>query len=174
MCMRTTSSTSAPVSCSNAADSSALWPLPMTITFFPAKQLRSRCSELCDTTSRGSFANSGGRHANAAIPVATTTRRALQTSPSSSVIRKLSESFNRCVIFRESVSGATWRWNHRPYLTNRSSGTGAERWLSLTTLYASSVKLRLGSERFEPSQGERRSMPVGMWRSQNDIGSPNT
>src|SRR6266496_209349 len=54
-------STSAPPSCNNAADSSALWPAPITTSCWPANRLRSRCSDECQASEGGRPSNSGGR-----------------------------------------------------------------------------------------------------------------
>ena len=40
--------------------------------------------------------------------------------------------------------------------------------------YASRVKAWSGSERFEATRGDRRSMPSGIFFAQNSMGSPKT
>ena len=120
-------STSAPASCSNAADSRALCPPPITATRLLAKWRRSRWSHECDAYCVGTLSNSGARQANGTIPAAMTTRRAVHSSPLSRLTRKPAAPGSIRRTFLASVSGTARCWNQRPYSMKRLSGIGADR-----------------------------------------------
>ena len=173
---RASTSTVALASNRSAADSSALWPAPITTTRRPAKRRRSPCSEAWETSSLGRPANGAGTDGKAASPVATTTRSAWTTSPSSSRSRKLPTSRVRLTILRGSISGTARRWNHIPYSTNSSSGSDSSAPRSVRPVSRSkrsTVNERSGSEMLELRLRERSNIPAGMFSRQNSSGWPN-
>ena len=106
--LRITISTFAPASCNNAPDSNALWPPPTTSTRLPSKTDKSLRSTECETSDSGKPSNLAGRRANGAMPHATTTRRAANSSPSAVVSLKPPFDSSIIRIRRGSKSGATF------------------------------------------------------------------
>ena len=146
----------------------------MTATRRPAKRPRSACSLEWLASSGGRPSNSAGRHANSAIPAATTTRSLSIGSSSSRTTRKPGSSRVTDTTWRGSISGTACAWNHSPYATKSARGIGRLIGLPRTRSNSSSVYARAGSAMRDALQLLLRHIPLGMCRFQNDMVLPKT
>ena len=77
------------------------------------------------------------------------------------------------VTLRVSQSGSTRLRNQCAYAMKLSSGRGSAGVVPVSRSQWSTVSWRCGSAMLDARRLERSSMPVGMFRSQKDMGSPN-
>ena len=164
---KTRSTRSAPASASSAAHSNALWRPPTISTRRPARPAKSTVLTVWDHCSGASRSvTSAGSTAKKAIPGAATARSAWIVDPSS---RWATRSSVRVCTRPGSGVRPSCSANQSAYAMNVSTGIGSS---SHPPTNASNVCTPAASRCH--SRPDRSSIPSGMLRRQNRIGSPTT